>query len=129
MGTFNWKLEFDWGPVTQDQLAAMEHQWAPYKYAKYFLKILKIFLLSHKIFLNSPILFLLNKAVSIHCSAPPPWPAVCSPYTRSGSAKLDFMTRVRLKTHAVKVLGIVTSEQGRMPMTRYLNVTTLGMRR
>ena len=34
MGTFNWKLEFDWGPVTQDQLAAMEHQWAPYKYLR-----------------------------------------------------------------------------------------------
>ena len=32
MGTFNWKLEFDWGPVTQDQLAHMEHPWAPYKY-------------------------------------------------------------------------------------------------
>ena len=110
MGTFNWKLEFDWGPVTQDQLAAMEHQWAPYKYAKYFLKILTIFLLSHKIFFKLQTLFLLNKA--IHCSAPPPWPAVCSPYTRSGSAKSDFMTRVRHKTHAFKVLRIVTIDIG-----------------
>ena len=108
MGTFNWKLEFDWGPVTQDQLAAMEHQWAPYKYVEYFLKILTIFLLSHKIFFKLQTLFLLNKAID--CSAPPPWPAVCSPYTRSGSAKSDFMTRVRHKTHAVKVLRIVTSD-------------------
>ena len=31
MGTFNWKLEFDWGPVTDEQLEMMEHAWAPYK--------------------------------------------------------------------------------------------------
>ena len=31
MGTFNWKLEFDWGPVTEEQLEMMEHSWAPYK--------------------------------------------------------------------------------------------------
>ena len=31
MGTFNWKLEFDWGPVTEEQLQHMDHPWAPYK--------------------------------------------------------------------------------------------------
>ena len=31
MGTFNWKLEFDWGAVTEEQLEMMEHPWAPYK--------------------------------------------------------------------------------------------------
>ena len=31
MGTFNWKLEFDWTQISEQQLAGMEHQWAPYK--------------------------------------------------------------------------------------------------
>ena len=35
MGTFNWKLEFDWTQISEEQLAAMEHKWAPYKSVKY----------------------------------------------------------------------------------------------
>ena len=31
MGTFNWKLEFDWTQISEEQLAAREHKWAPYK--------------------------------------------------------------------------------------------------
>ena len=35
MGTFNWKLEFDWTQISEEQLAAREHKWAPYKSVKY----------------------------------------------------------------------------------------------
>ena len=31
VGTFNWKLEFDWSPITEEQQKAREHPWAPYK--------------------------------------------------------------------------------------------------
>ena len=31
VGTFNWKLEFDWSPITEEQKQAREHPWAPYK--------------------------------------------------------------------------------------------------
>jgi len=30
MGTFNWKLEFDWSPISEDQQQHREHKWAPY---------------------------------------------------------------------------------------------------
>jgi len=30
VGTFNWKLEFDWSPITEEQRKAREHPWAPY---------------------------------------------------------------------------------------------------
>ena len=35
MGTFNWKLEFDWTQISEEQLAAREHKWSPYKSVKY----------------------------------------------------------------------------------------------
>ena len=31
MGTFNWKLEFDWTQISEEQQEAMVHKWAPYK--------------------------------------------------------------------------------------------------
>ena len=31
MGTFNWRLEFDWSPISDEQQASREHPWAPYK--------------------------------------------------------------------------------------------------
>ena len=30
MGTFNWKLEFDWSPISDEVEAGREHSWAPY---------------------------------------------------------------------------------------------------
>ena len=30
MGTFNWKLEFDWSPISDEVEAGREHNWAPY---------------------------------------------------------------------------------------------------
>eukprot|EP00090_Calanus_glacialis_P045645 TRINITY_DN8611_c0_g1_i1.p1 TRINITY_DN8611_c0_g1~~TRINITY_DN8611_c0_g1_i1.p1 ORF type:complete len:759 (+),score=153.42 TRINITY_DN8611_c0_g1_i1:17-2293(+) len=30
MGTFNWRLEFDWSPISDEQQASREHRWAPY---------------------------------------------------------------------------------------------------
>jgi len=30
MGTFNWRLEFDWTRISEDQKAVMDHPWAPY---------------------------------------------------------------------------------------------------
>ena len=54
MGTFNWKLEFDWTQISEEQLAAREHKWAPYKLVDYWniqTKITDIFI---SYFLSSP---------------------------------------------------------------------------
>ena len=75
MGTFNWKLEFDWTQISEEQLAAREHKWAPYK-----------------LVVRTGIFKLKS---SFTFSARPPWLEDCFLSANFGLRRLGFMMKVR----------------------------------